>query len=138
LRDFDIDQEGFDLDEQCEIQIGSDKRICDKNRSMEESVANDKLIASVDKAGAAFTIAASYCFWVNAVPVPGAAQGAAGTCLLSASSVYATAIAVLWIDYSFEMRAAEKNTPIAASLPTKNRGFVKRIDHPDETEHRTN
>jgi hypothetical protein len=45
---------------------------------------------------------------------------------------------VLWIDYSFEMRAAEKNTPIAASLPTKNRDCVKRIDHPDETEHRTN
>jgi len=108
LKDLDIDEEEFDLNEQCDSQLGSDKKICDRTRLMEESVANDKFIASIDKAGAAFTIAAGYCFGVAAVPVPGAAQGAGGTCLLTAYSVYATAMAVLWIDHSFEMRTAEK------------------------------
>lgn len=108
LRDLDIDQEEFDLNDQCETQFGSDQQICDKTRLMEESMANDKFYASFDKAGAAFAIAMGYCFWVNATPAPGPAQAAAATCLLAAGSVYATAIAALRVDYYFDMRAAEK------------------------------
>jgi len=108
LKDLDIDQEEYDLNELCDKQYGSDKGICERTRLMEESVANDKFNSSIDKAGAALIIAVSYCVKIALFPVPGAAQGAGGTCLAAAYLAYSTAFSVLWIDHSFEMRTAEK------------------------------